>query len=80
MTQGDMDAGAWSCGMVAGLIHDIPTCKELISRIMVEAKSLIKERLNGFFETNKPAGPIPIEPGTGYTKKIIEIGGTVPIY
>ena len=48
MTQGDMDAGAWSCGMVAGLIHDIPTCKELISRIMAEAKSLIKERLNGF--------------------------------
>ena len=27
MTEGDMDAGAWSCGMVAGLIHDIPTCK-----------------------------------------------------
>ena len=48
MTQGDMDAGAWSCGMVAGLIHDIPTCKELISRIMAEAKSLIKKRLNGF--------------------------------
>ena len=48
MTQGDMDAGAWSCGMVAGLIHDIPTCKELISRIMAEAKSLIKERLTGF--------------------------------
>ena len=33
MLDGDMDAGAWSCGMVAGLIHDIPTVKELIDRI-----------------------------------------------
>lgn len=48
MTEGDMDAGAWSCGMVAGLIHDIPTCEELISRIMTEAEALIKERLTGF--------------------------------
>ena len=31
MLEGDMEAGAWSCGMVAGLIHDIPTCKELRS-------------------------------------------------
>ena len=30
MQDGDMEAGAWSCGMVVGLIHDIPTCKELI--------------------------------------------------
>ena len=30
MQEGTMDAGAWSCGMVAGLIHDIPTCKELV--------------------------------------------------
>ena len=30
MKDGDMDAGAWSCGMVAGLIHDVPTVKELI--------------------------------------------------
>ena len=34
MQEGTMDAGAWSCGMVAGLIHDIPTCKELIDRII----------------------------------------------
>src|ERR1700692_2971279 len=27
MIDGDMDAGAWSCGMVVGLIHDIPTVK-----------------------------------------------------
>lgn len=45
MTQGEMDAGAWSCGMVAGLIHDIPTCKELIDRIMSEAEALVRGRL-----------------------------------
>jgi len=42
-----MDAGAWSCGMVAGLIDDIPTCQELIDRIMSEADDLIGERLRG---------------------------------
>jgi nitronate monooxygenase len=45
MQDGDMDAGAWSCGMVVGLIHDIPTCKELIDRTMAEAKALIRDRL-----------------------------------
>lgn len=45
MMEGEMDAGAWSCGMVAGLIHDIPTCEELISRIMSEAEVLIRSRL-----------------------------------
>jgi len=48
MQEGTMDAGAWSCGMVAGLIHDIPTCKELIDRIVGEADSIIKERLTAF--------------------------------
>jgi nitronate monooxygenase len=47
MLDGDMDVGAWSCGMVAGLIHDIPTVKELIDRIMEEAEVLIKQRLKG---------------------------------
>lgn len=47
MQDGDMDAGAWSCGMVAGLIHDIPTCKELIDRIMQEADDIINGRLGG---------------------------------
>jgi len=44
MLEGDMDAGAWSCGMVAGLIHDIPTCAELIDRIMAEADEIIRGR------------------------------------
>jgi nitronate monooxygenase len=45
MLDGDMEAGAWSCGMVAGLIHDVPTVKELVDRIMSEADSLINQRL-----------------------------------
>ncbi len=45
MTEGDMDAGAWSCGMVAGLVNDIPTVAELIGRIMHEADEIINGRL-----------------------------------
>ena len=48
MTEGDMEAGAWSCGMVVGLIHDIPTCKELIDTIMAEAHQIIHGRLAKF--------------------------------
>ncbi|HKT52944.1 MAG TPA: nitronate monooxygenase family protein [Caulobacteraceae bacterium] len=47
MQRGELDAGAWSCGMVAGLIRDIPTCQQLIERIMAEADQLIRERLDG---------------------------------
>ena len=45
MQDGDLDAGAWSCGMVVGLIDDVPTCRELIDRIMAEAQSIIRDRL-----------------------------------
>ena len=45
MKNGEMEAGAWSCGMVVGLIHDIPTCKELVDRIMTEADEIIRGRL-----------------------------------
>ena len=41
MMEGEMDKGAWSCGMVAGLINDVPTCKELIDRIMAEADEIL---------------------------------------
>jgi NADH:quinone reductase (non-electrogenic) len=47
MLEGDMNAGAWSCGMVAGLIDDVPTVKQLIDRIMSEAERLISKRLEG---------------------------------
>jgi nitronate monooxygenase len=58
MLDGQMDAGAWSCGMVAGLIHDIPTCKELVDRIMTEAEQIIRSRLMGFLD------------GTAATRKV----------
>ena len=48
MQEGTMDAGAWSCGMVAGLIHDVPTCAELIERIVGEAEEIIRGRLAAF--------------------------------
>ena len=47
MLDGEMEAGAWSCGMVVGLINNIPSCKELIDGIMSEADSLITKRLEG---------------------------------
>jgi NAD(P)H-dependent flavin oxidoreductase YrpB (nitropropane dioxygenase family) len=47
---GEMDAGGWSCGMVAGLIHDIPSVKELVDRIMTEAEAIIRGRLTGFLD------------------------------
>ncbi len=50
MREGQVDAGAWSCGMVAGLIHDIPTVKELIDRIMAEAEALVRKRLASILE------------------------------
>jgi NAD(P)H-dependent flavin oxidoreductase YrpB (nitropropane dioxygenase family) len=47
MIEGDVDSGAWSCGMVAGLINDIPTVAELIDRIMRQADEIINVRLRG---------------------------------
>jgi nitronate monooxygenase len=44
---GDADEGIWSAGQVQGLIHDIPSCAELISRIMREAETIIGGRLEG---------------------------------
>ncbi|NRF71637.1 nitronate monooxygenase [Aquincola sp. S2] len=50
MVGGEMDAGAWSCGMVAGLIHDIPSVKELIDRIMADARRIIRSRMAEMLE------------------------------
>ena len=49
MQDGDMDAGAWSCGMVAGLVNDIPTVQQLMDNIMSEADAIIHKRLSGFY-------------------------------
>ena len=43
---GDTDEGIWSAGQVQGLIHDIPSCAELVSRIVREAEAIIHDRLD----------------------------------
>jgi nitronate monooxygenase len=53
MMDGEVDAGVWSCGMVAGLIHDIPTCKELLERIMSDAGAIIRDRLGDMLNEDK---------------------------
>jgi nitronate monooxygenase len=55
MRDGDMDAGAWSCGMVVGLIRDVPSVKELIDRIISEAELIIRGRLDGFLRADQQA-------------------------
>jgi NAD(P)H-dependent flavin oxidoreductase YrpB (nitropropane dioxygenase family) len=46
LEEGDMNAGIWSAGQTQALIHDIPTCKELVARIMREAEAIIRSRLS----------------------------------
>ncbi len=43
---GEMDAGGWSCGMVVGLIHDVPTVKALVDGIMAEAEDIMQRRFS----------------------------------
>ncbi|VTU28421.1 Nitronate monooxygenase [Variovorax sp. PBS-H4] len=50
MHEGQVDAGAWSCGMAAGLIHDLPSVAELVARIMDEARTLVRTRLARVFD------------------------------
>ena len=47
LENGDINHGIWSAGMVQGLIHDVPTVKDLIARIMHEAETIIADRLAG---------------------------------
>lgn len=47
MDDGDLDNGIWSGGMIQGLIHDIPTCAELVERIVSDASEIINARLAG---------------------------------
>ena len=58
MLDGEVDAGAWSCGMVAGLIHDVPTVRDLIGRIMADAERIIRQRLEGMVAAS-PLQPAP---------------------
>ena len=47
LQEGRMDEAAWSCGMVTGLIRDVPSCADLMDTIMADAQRLIRERLGG---------------------------------
>jgi NAD(P)H-dependent flavin oxidoreductase YrpB (nitropropane dioxygenase family) len=50
---GDADQGIWSAGQVQGLIHDIPSCADLVSRIMREAEAIIRGRLAGMMSGHR---------------------------
>ena len=52
-TTGDADHGIWSAGQVQGLIHDIPSCAELVLRIMREAETIIRGRLEGMMSAGQ---------------------------
>jgi NAD(P)H-dependent flavin oxidoreductase YrpB (nitropropane dioxygenase family) len=47
---GDPDYGIWSAGLVVGLIHDIPTCEELVGRMEREAEEMINRQLRGMIK------------------------------
>lgn len=40
--QGELDGGIWTTGQSQALIHDIPTCKELVTEIMAQAEAVRK--------------------------------------
>jgi NADH:quinone reductase (non-electrogenic) len=53
---GDVDYGVWSAGVCQGLIHDIPTCRELVTRIVSEAEMIIQKRLSSICASRREAG------------------------
>jgi NAD(P)H-dependent flavin oxidoreductase YrpB (nitropropane dioxygenase family) len=48
---GDLDAGLVWAGQIQGLIHDIPTCKDLLDRMVEDAETIIRQRLSGFLDS-----------------------------
>ena len=66
MRDGLLDSGAWSCGMVAGLIHDVPTVKALIDDIIDEAKTLIGARLRSMLD-----GTSVDKPNQGFVEDVL---------
>jgi NAD(P)H-dependent flavin oxidoreductase YrpB (nitropropane dioxygenase family) len=50
---GDPEYGIWSAGPAVGLIHDIPTCEDLVSRMEREAEEMMALRLRGMVVNSK---------------------------
>lgn len=50
LEQGDTDDGVWTAGLVMGLIDDIPSCAELVSRMVAEAEDIIENRLQSMLQ------------------------------
>ena len=48
LATGDLSKGVFWAGRIQGLIHDLPTCQELIDRIISEAEAILDQRLAGF--------------------------------
>ncbi len=48
LDNGDINHGVWSAGMIQGLIHDIPSVQELVTRIVADAEAIITRRMAGF--------------------------------
>jgi nitronate monooxygenase len=53
MQGGDLDGGIWTVGQSQGLIHDIPTCAELVKRINKQAEDIIRGRLAGMVTADR---------------------------
>ena len=44
LEDGEMEKGVMSAGQCMGLIKDIPSCKDLLDRIMADAEKIISEK------------------------------------
>lgn len=57
---GDPNSSVWSAGMVMGLIHDVPTCADLIQRLVKEAEEVICGQLPCYFAPSQPSSQTPV--------------------
>lgn len=56
MAEGDVEGGAFPAGLSVALIDDVPTCAELMARIVREAESIVNQRLRGAVQATAEAG------------------------
>lgn len=50
LDEGDINYGVWTSGMVQGLIHDIPSCHDLIQQIIGDCRDVIRNRMDSLLE------------------------------